>query len=241
MIYASPGVGKTVFVGTATDLPNVGKILYLDTEGNTDSIESKCHYVKDGNEILKPTSNKINVVRIKSYDQFLKILGVLEDSYQKGNFPYSGGIVAIDSYSELDEMSLRHAMKISGILPSKRGFPDAAMIPEYGISRTALKNAMYKMKEWDCHLIVTCKVYKDEEKDSPTFNHIFPSMYGKLKEDIPGLLKQVGYLSIVNNRRCLRFYPTSKTYGKDCSEGGKLSKDIFEPTMKMVFDLRYGK
>jgi len=239
LIHGVPGIGKTVLLGTALDIPGVKNVLLLDIEGNTDSIESKCEYIT-ADSILKPVPGKINVLRITNFKQYFAVVNMLSDKSQDDNFPYKGGAVLTDSLSELDELSLLNAISVSGIAPSKRNFEGVAMQPEYGISRIAMKNVIRNMGTWPCHLFYTSFSYKDEGEDSPTLNHLMPQLYGKLKNDIPGALKQTGHLSLLNDRRVLRCYPKGKTFGKDCSEGGKLSVDIVDPTLKKVYDLRYG-
>lgn len=229
VIYGDPGIGKTVLTGTILDVPEMNPVIFFDCEGNTDSIWSKCNYVDDfgpGKEEVSLEackSGKLNCIRIKEYPTFERWLNYLETQ------THSFKTLVVDSFSELDEWSLRYIVKT---LPVKRFDKEVPEFPDYKKHLIGMKNAFYRMRNLDMNVIATCHAHL-EDKDGV----IRPHLTGQARQALPGIFKQVCLMTTRGKDRVLYFQPYGQYLAKDCSEGGVMGERVAEPTFRKLYDL----
>jgi len=236
IIYSDPGVGKTVLFGSVVDVPEMLPAFMIDFEGNTDSIESKCHYLENFDDPLD--INKLNVYRIKPREgvsRTSRITGV--EKYEKVlNFlidrrPCES--VFIDSLSEIDHWNIKYLVKSRPQI--KRQHPDVPDFPDYRANYEMTLDYLHVLRDTDMHIFASCHTYLDDEDKV-----IRPRITGQLRTAVPGIFKQVGIMTVSNKTRVLRFQPYGAYHAKDCTEGGLMGDKIEDPTMRKLYNLRFG-
>jgi phage nucleotide-binding protein len=228
VVYGAPGAGKTVFLGSAVADERTWPALFLNFEGGTMSIASKCNHVKV-NELGKPKQGTIDVIKPKNMDEFDKILEFLE-----GDHPYK--CVLIDSLTEINYLNLMEATEHN---PKSTGIPQ---IGDYGTNAVQMRRMIRAFRDLEAHIIIACLA--QESKDDMTGKvTIKPSLTGKLSDEVPAMVDIVGYLTVdtKDNARVMFFQPTAKAIAKDRSEGGKLGDCVENATLPTVLDYLEGK
>lgn len=256
MWYADYGVGKTTLAGTVIEVPELMPALMIDFEGNTDSIESRCNYLgtnEEGidklNSLEAGSKNKIDVLRCRCVDRtflggeldttgleaYKQALGYLFKGNQAG---YES--IIIDSQTAYDYWAMNWIMKK---YPLKSGRTNEN-IPEYPDFRKLLMmhcDTFYLLEDLPIHVFVTAQCQAETTKDGTVTGH-WPRLTGQARQAVGGILKQVCYLRVnkTSNKRVLHFQPYGDYDAKDCSEGGKFGDKLEEPTLRKIYDIRYG-
>lgn len=228
IIAAHPGVGKTVLVSTIVDVPEMMPAFYIDTDGNTDSIESKCHFIDDIKAIGEAHDTKLTCYRVKDLKAFIEVKDVIRKKEKE--LPYLSYIA--DSISTVDWWSLRSAVEDRPEI--KRFDKDIVTDPDYGKHLVIMKNIFYHFFNLDAHVIFPAHLFTGDKDDI-----IKPKLNGQIRTDGPGLFKQVGFMSTLNKKRRIHFDNYGNYMTKDSSEGGLLGDRIEDPTFRKIYDLRY--
>jgi hypothetical protein len=244
IIYGDPGVGKTVLLGSVTNVPELCPAILLDFEGNTDSIESKCHYLTKLDDEPDPT--KLNVYRLVSgvtkLPSFTK-KGELRNpridamqTYEEAlnyllsaKHPYK--TIMLDSLTEQDYWALNWIIER---FPIKRVHDDVPDKPDYRKLLTLQTDIFIVLRDCPYHVFVTCHTQTDEKTGKIT-----PKLNGQLRTVLPGLFKQTALLRVANEKRILHFQPYGNYECKDCTEGGLMGDKVTEPTLSKLYNLRY--
>jgi hypothetical protein len=217
LFYGDPGAGKTWLSATAEDHKDTAPILFLDVEGGVTTIRKR----KD-----------IDVVTVRSIDEVVKIHGKLRGSPNCGGY----GTVVVDSLTELQKLDMRTLMKevvnkrpdLDEDVPSQR---------EWGISRERMQRIVRGYRDLPINTIFTALA--QEERDNAGTIKFVPSLPGKLRQDIPGFLDVVGYMSTdVDDGKIVRklqFLGTRRVSAKDRT--GALGNSLTDPTIPMIWDL----
>lgn len=244
LIYSPAGHGKTFFCGTVIDTYSreadmrIWPFLLIDFEGGKKSIKSKTRAL-EVHEVgrRRPKPGKIDVVRIRKWEDFDYIYAFLES---KRNW-YRG--VGLDSLSEMNYLNLQTV--VEGRRPSK--IKSATSSPEqndYGVSGAQMRKLIRFFRDLPIHTILTAGTMDvtDARTKRP---QVRPSLVGKLANEIPGIVDTVGYLAIVEDGdetyRCLFVQPREGFMAKDRSEGGTLGDYVSDPTLPKVLDILYGE
>ncbi len=251
-IYSDPGVGKTKYLGTVVEVPEMMPAVMLDFEGNTDSIESKCNYIPGLNQegltnlkqVAGQQNEKIDVLRLKCTDRF-GVKGHVEDfsgvlAFQDViNYlldqPHPYKSVFVDSWSAFDYWLMGWVMKE---FPIKRVHPEVPDKPDYR-KTLLLNNDLFRaLVDAPFHVIITCQTYVSEKDPM-----IKPRIQGQSRTDVSGIFKQTGIMTVKPGGRTreLRFDNYGVYSAKDCTEGGLMGDVIQDPTLRKVYDLRYKK
>lgn len=230
IVYSLPGMGKTVLVGTIVDVPEMMPSFMFDIEGNTDSIESKCHYIDSVKEIKDAHDTKITCLRLYSLEEFFEAKDYVRK--HEAELPYQSYIT--DSMTAIDWLSMRDAVESRPEI--KRFDKDMVTEPDWGKHLVTMSNIFYHLLALKAHVVVTCHTFTGD-KDGI----IKPALNGQIRQKGPGLFKQVGVMSTLNTTRRIHFQPYGSFHAKDCSEGGLLGEKIDNPTFRKIYDLRYRK
>lgn len=220
MIYGEPGVGKTHLIGTAQDHKMTSPVLVLDIDGGITTLRKR---------------QDIDVKQIRSGNDLVKAYRDLLDAVPSDGkrFPY--GTVAIDTFSELQQLDLLEIMaqfarsndRIDKDIPDMRG---------YGKSAVHMRDFIRAFRDLPCNLIVTCHSETDRDNNMRMINKI--KLVGKLRVDIPGFLDVVGYYFTEKDgdtlNRYLQLQNTETTIAKDRT--GAFEAIEANPTIPSLWD-----
>lgn len=208
ILYAEPGGGKTYFFGTAQlDPENFLPALAIDIDGGVhDTLAGKFDKI----DISPP---------IRSRE-------ALQNLYKEiAADPYHYKSISLDNITELQKMDMNDVMleakaqaqnpdKVDLYVPSQR---------EWGKSGERMRIIIRAFRDLPCHTI--CLAHVEEREDKMTkVNRLWPSMPGKLRNELAGFFSVVGYMSmyealgeggVKQQFRQIQFAKTSKVQAKD--------------------------
>lgn len=220
LIYGPPGAGKTVLAATASEVPEMSPVLYVDVEGGTLSIRDK----------------KVDVLRIKTFTELAQLLEVLRSGH------HNWRTVVIDSLTEVQKLNMYEVMKkVVAQDPSRD--PDMPGLREYGKNAEQIRRLIRGYRDLaNTHVIFTALA--SEVKDEKTgVVKVYPALTGKLATEIPGFLDVVAYLSVAEQDgaeiRVLVTDMTSRIMAKHRTpiSGVRLPKFLKNPTMKQIYQV----
>lgn len=222
LIYGKAGVGKTVFLGSVAEVPEMLPALLLDCEAGTMSIESKIAKTVDFKDEKLVLSPGLNRVKVTSWESLVLIVErLLDESTHKIQ------TVLVDSISELNYASLAYISD------------DEISLKDYQKSSRDMRKLIRIFRDMDANCILSA--LEAESKDALTGIISYqPSLTGKLTFEISAMMDIVGRLTSQNIngeiKRLVQFQPDEHVTAKDRSEGGKLGHMIENPTIKQVYD-----
>ena len=226
LIYGSYGAGKTLLAGSATEVPEMRKVLALDIEGGTFT--------------LKHTYPDVDVVRIGNWNEMAGIYKELKAGLAK---EYNTCLV--DSLTEAQYFNMAEIMRqlVEG-KPDRN--PDVPDLREWGINQTQIKRFIRAFRDLPITVIMTALM---QEKKNPQTSAVKkgPDLPGKLSYQVPALFDEVFYLYVKTltfqqlgeegdgkrEARLLLTGDTENAAGKDRS--GKLPKIMVEPSMQKLW------
>ena len=218
LAYGAPGVGKTVFAGTAEDSKETSPALFLDVEGGTLSLRKR---------------KGLDVVRVKSIAELVAIhekLATENDGYYK--------TVVLDSITELQKLDM---VDIMTELVSRR--PDLDKdVPsqrEWGKSIEHMRRIVRGFRDLPMNTIFTALVIVDkDENGTVTYT---PSLPGKLKMEVSGFVDVVGYYTTTiehgETLRRMQFAQTKKVIAKDRT--ASFGDFVDDPTVPKLWELMH--
>lgn len=225
LLYGDTGSGKTYFCGTACDHEETSPVLFLDIEGGVTTLRSRTDLdvvqVRDM-QTLEDIVNR--VYKTPDYYKTICVDGVTET--QK-----------LDMHTVMDEAYARaqDKSKIDKLVPSPR---------EWGKSGERMRMVIRSLRDLPCNLIVTA-LLADEISDAGR-RRVYPSIPGKLKNELAGFFDVVGYLKAVEQRtqertvvvkREIQFIGTEAVNAKDRTDmlGGLME----DPSMALLWDMAH--
>lgn len=235
LLFARSGVGKTVFLATCLDVPELLPALYVDVDNSASSIRSKLRYCDTLRDLGSPEPGKIDAYRVRKWMDFVDLYNALADNQRLACYR----LLQIDSGTELQKYAIRWASKndnykLSSEMPSQ---------PEYGAASQLMNDLLRSLRDWDLNLIITAQP-KNQLDSSGNLLEITPAFVGQLAYEAPSLVPLVGFLELSGltdkdgkKKRNLTFDPTTTLLVKDQSEDGRLGGKIAEPTLRCVYDL----
>jgi phage nucleotide-binding protein len=218
MVYGNPGVGKTVLAATASQVPEMSPVLFVDVEGGTLSVASM--------------GLDCDVARVTKWRDMQKIY---EDLYDRKTRYKT---VVIDSLTEVQKFSMLGIMQD----PERQDKdPDVATLREWGKNIEQTRKFVRGFRDLPINTIFTALSMTDQ--DNKGQKHTKPSLSGKLSNEVAGFLDIVVYMYKKNVddeiRRCLLTSETDDTVAKDRSDS--LPLVVVDPTMATLYDLISGK
>jgi len=226
LLYGSYGAGKTLLAGTATEVEEMRKVLFLDIEGGTFT--------------LKHSHPDVDVLRITSWNQMADIYKELKAGLAK-----EYRTLVVDSLTEAQYFNMTEIMRqlVENKPERNEDVPD---LREWGINQTQIKRFIRSYRDLPVTVIMTALM---QEKKNPATSSIKkgPDLPGKLAYQVPALFDEVFYLYVKTltfqqlgeegegkrEARLLLTGDTENAAGKDRS--GKLPKIMVEPTMQKIW------
>lgn len=229
LVYSPAGHGKTTLLGSGFNDPRIAPMLLLDFEAGTESIQSKIRVV-DTDSIGHPIKNKIDVVRVRQWDDldkvYLELVNGKVSAYQS---------IALDSLTEMNYLNLLTIVE-AAMAVNPRHLQDTAEMADYLRSAFMMRKLIRGFRDLPTYCFFTAGVQEVTDPISKT-PQVVPALNGKLALEAPGLVTIVGYLGLDGSTRILLTQPTNRFIAKDRTEGGKLGAYVENPTLTKMFDL----
>lgn len=221
LVYGDPGVGKTWLGGSASDVEDMGPVLYIDVEGGTLTLRE--HFPL------------VDVVRVQSWSDMAKVYNALK----KGEGGYR--TVVLDSLTEIQKFSMETIMRDLVAAEPDRD-PDVPGMREWGKNINQLRTLVRRFRDLPMNVIFTALSATDKDgKTGKMFTRV--NLSGKLSGEVPGFVDIVMYMYVKEKdgeiQRLLLTGATDKVTAKDRSN--KLPPVIEQPSMSEIHKLIYGK
>lgn len=227
LVYGPAGVGKTLLCGSADDVPEMRKVLFLDIEGGTFTLQHKF-----------PNTD---ILRITNWNQLADVYAEL-----KAGLHSEYNTIVVDSLTEAQIFNMAEIMRQLVEAKPDRS-PDVPDIREWGINQTQVKRFIRAFRDLPVTVIMTALMKEDKNKLSGKVSKT-PDLPGKLAGQVPALFDEVFYMymkklenedGVKEEKRLLLTGATEDTVGKDRS--GKLPLVMIEPTMSKIYNTMMGR
>lgn len=219
LLYGEPGIGKTWLIGSACEVPEMGRVLVLNLE--------------DGAKTLKGSwgdHHNLDVVTPRTFGQVQKVFNELHDRRGAGY-----GTVVVDNATEGQKMGIEYIFdgdKISGDFTE---FDDPTWANQgWNRSSSQIRKMIRYFKGLPMHTIFVSwrkdfsKVDQAKEKWGPAFSKT-------LAGEVPGMFDSVFYYKwkTIGNvqERVLQTKGTEFIVAKDRDGGHTMPEIIVKPTM----------
>lgn len=228
LLYGDSGVGKTTLAGSASEVPAMHPVLFIDIEGGTES--------------LRNSYPDVDTVRVTTWPEMQKVYNALH----RGDSGYQ--TVVLDSLTEIQKFNM---YQIMADLLAKKGEdsnvdPDVPSMREWGKNLEQIRRFVRGFRDLPMHTIFTALA--KTEKDARTGNTtIKPSLSGKMADEVAAFLDIVSYYYVKDivvegesepvAKRLLLTRKTSQHVAKDRS--GRLPMVVESPTMDILHKLMY--
>lgn len=215
LIYGESGAGKTTLAGSADDVPEMRRVLFLDIEGGTLSLRSRYPNVE--------------AVRIKSWEDMQRVY----DELYLGSHGYH--TIVLDSLTEIQKMSMDEIMRKLVAQHEERD-ADVPGIREWNINIEQTRKFVRLFRDLPVNTIFTAlsKIDKNPRNGSTRTK---PYLSGKVADEVAGFLDIVAYLYTKevdgNQKRMLLCGATQDNVAKDRTD--RLDQVIQEPTMSTIW------
>jgi hypothetical protein len=217
MVYGESGVGKTRLLGSADEVPELRKILFVDVEGGTLSIRD-----------LYPN---IDTVRVTNFKQIATVYEELKGA------SHGYTTVVVDSVSEMQKFNMTNVMY--ELVKSRPDLdPDIPGMREWGKNLEQMRKYIRLFRDLPMHTMFTCLAQQDKDQKTGATTKM-PGLSGKLAREITAFLDIVCYMYVkeVDSKqtRMLLTGSTDQFVAKDRT--GKLPMVVPEPTMSTLFSI----
>lgn len=226
LIYGDSGVGKTVLAGSASMVPEMSPVLFVDMEGGTMSLHA--------------TYPEVDTVRVKTWDEMNELYSTLFD----GGHGYK--TIVLDSLTEIQQFSMYDIMtKMVDGDPSRD--PDIASQREWGKNLIQMRKYVRAFRDMpNMHTIFTSLAMVDKNQRTGKESTL-PMLTGKFSKEVTALLDVVGYYYVkdvmigdeLQRERLLLTTKTDEITAKDRS--GRLQQVVIAPTMQSLYDTMTAK
>jgi hypothetical protein len=226
LVYGDYGIGKTVLSGSASVVEAMNPVLILDYEGGTES--------------LRRTYPDVDVLRVQNWTE---MQNVYDELHRTGGNGYK--TIVLDSLTEIQKFSMYEIMEKRVIRAEEKGDeadPDIPGLREWGKSIEQIRRFVRAFRDLPVHTIFTA-LSKDDKDPRTQKRKTFPSLPGKLAQEIPAFLDVVVYYYIKRvketEQRLLLCSATEGNTAKDRT--ARLPLVLEEPTMAKVFGYILGE
>jgi hypothetical protein len=222
LIYGEPGVGKTVFAGSASAVEDFDPVLVLDAEGGVLSLDA--------------TYPNCKVLRTTGWAQIAKVYSELYDKKGAGF-----KTIVVDSLSEIGKVCMNSVM--ADLLrehPDRD--PDVPSVREWGIVLERMRRFIRGFRDLpNVNTIMTSHIYTDKDQNTGVQKN-YPALNGQLRREAAGFFDFVFYMYVLqkqnNTQRLLMTAPNGKYIAKDRS--GRLPVLVEDPSMPAVMEFILG-
>lgn len=216
LIYGESGAGKTTLAGSADQVPEMRKVLFLDVEGGTLSLRSRYP--------------NVDSVRIKTWGDMQNVYNEL----YLNNHGYN--TVVLDSLTEVQKMSMDTIMRKLVEQHEDRD-ADVPGIREWNINIEQTRKFVRLFRDLPVNTIFTALAKADKNQRTGV-TRTKPYLSGKVADEVAGFLDIVAYLYTKEvegtQKRMLLCGATQDNVAKDRTD--KLDQVILEPTMSIIWN-----
>lgn len=217
ILFGDSGVGKTRLAGSASEVPEMSPILFLDIEG--------------GMQSLKHLYPNVAVIRVKTFEQLKKAYDALFD----GDHPFK--TVIVDSLTEAQKFGMYDIMARAVVKEPNRD-PDLPGIGEWGKNTEQMRKFVRAFRDLPNVNTIFTALRMDDRNPRTGVTTTLPNLSGKLAREVPALVDEVLYYYIKNvggqYKRLLLTTKTEEIVTKDRSDN--LPAIVQEPTMQLLYD-----
>lgn len=217
LFYGDPGVGKTRLAGTADNVPEMRKVLFVDLEGGTLT--------------LTHSNPNVDIVRVSSW----KEMQVVYDTLHTGNHDYS--TVVLDSLTEIQKFNMYQIMLELVDFNDDRD-PDVPGMREWGKNLEQMRKFVRAFRDLPMHTIFTA-LMKNEKDKKTGLSQRMPYLAGKLAAEVAGFLDIVCYMYVKEVEdeqvRLILTSATSEIVAKDRT--GRLPVVMVNPDMADLINI----
>jgi len=222
LIYGESGVGKTRLAGSADSVPRMRRVLVVDLEGGTLTLEQN--------------NPDVDIIRVKTWAEMQAVY----DALYAGDHDYE--TVIIDSLSEVQKFNMYDVMKNRVDTSSANIDIDAPDMRAWGINLEQMRKFVRAFRDLPVNTIFTA-LMKDDKDKKTGLSIKKPNLSGKLASEVAAFLDIVVYMYMKEvdgeQTRLLLSAATDDVVAKDRT--GKLPVVMLNPTMETIIDLIEGK
>jgi len=233
LVYGDSGVGKTRLLGTADDVAEMRKVLFLDLEGGTFS--------------LRASNPNVELVKIPNWVSLVEVLNELRAGRHGFN------TVVVDSLTEVQKYNLYYVLNMrveEAESKDKVADPDIADMRAWQRNSEHMRRIVRAFRDLPINVLFTALKREDKNQQTGAIK-ILPSLSGKLAGEVAAFLDVVAYMykkevdvqqgevSVKENKRLLLTSATEQIVAKDRSDN--LPLVIENPTMATMYSLITGK
>lgn len=216
LVYGESGVGKTRLLGSADDVPDLRKVLFVDIEGGTRSI--------------RDVYPNIDTVRVKNFHQIKEVYEGLKGT------DHGYTTVALDSASEMQKFNMSDVM--IDLVKSRPDLdPDIPGMREWGKNLEQMRKYIRAFRDLPINTLFTALSQTEKDQKTGATNKK-PGLSGKLANEITAFLDIVGYMYVKEvegvQTRMLLTGSTDQFVAKDRT--AQLPMVIPNPTMESIFN-----
>lgn len=221
-VYGGSGVGKTTFVASACEVPEMSPVLILNIENGTQSV--------------KDIYPDIHVVDIDTFQQLQDAYDTLYDQMNRVEQTCAGyKTVILDNLTEGQKKGMEHIFRSENMRKQGINFTEFVMATfqnqGWNVSSEQMRKLIRAFRELPCYVIFVAwelDYAKDEKRSLWT-----PAFTRTLAGEAPGLVNDVyRYYFDREGVRTLQTSRTRDTVAKDRSR--KLPTQIPNPTMPLL-------
>ena len=215
LIYGKSGVGKTTLCGSAVEVPEMQRVLYIDVEGGVMS--------------LRKRYSQVEVVRVRTWNDMQRIY----DEIFAGGHGFN--TIILDSLTEIQKFNMDQIM-IKALEANDDRDLDVPSLREWGKNLEQVRRFVRAWRDLPINVLFTALEREDTDRMKRPIK--LPSLSGKMAGEVAAFLDIVLYYNVreVDNeqKRLLQSAATESTVAKDRS--GTLPDIVIDPTMEVLYD-----
>ena len=218
LVYGDPGVGKTVFSGTASLVKEMSPVLCIDIEGGLLSVAAQGY--------------DVDVVRVKTWQQ-------MQDVYDELRRGSDYKTVVLDSLTEIQKFSMNQIMEqVLKADPSRD--PDVPGMREWGKNIEQIRRMTRAFRDLQMNTIITALAKSDKDPRTGLIK-TKPSLSGKLADEVAGFFDEVFYMyTKVIDGEIKRLLLTTKTDTQEAKDrSGRMPAIVDNPQMPVIYDYMF--
>jgi hypothetical protein len=179
LLYGEPGAGKTHLAGSSSEVPEFRKVLHLDVEGGSMTLDRKFPLVE--------------TVRIADWED---LYNIYQDLLHNGDGYYN--TVILDNLTEAQKLCQRQVMEHAFVKAQRTGKqdeiePEVPRQRDWGVMYERLMLMVRDYRDLPLHFIWTAHV-KEDITPRTKERKLKPALSGQAKQDLVGVFDIVGYL-----------------------------------------------